>query len=80
MELLMMTSWTPPLRVTAAISPVRRHQPLLNGDVAIPGVELSPVPPGPDYADRFKRMCRDLAFDVCELSVMSYFAAREYDL
>jgi 4,5-dihydroxyphthalate decarboxylase len=25
-------------------------------------------------------MCRDLAFDVCELSVMSYFTAREYGL
>jgi 4,5-dihydroxyphthalate decarboxylase len=76
----MTTSPPTPLRLSAAISPVRHHQPLLNGDVTIPGVGLSPVPPGPDYADRFKRMCRDLAFDVCELSVMSYFAAREYGL
>jgi 4,5-dihydroxyphthalate decarboxylase len=76
----MTTSPTTPMRLTTAISPVCHHQPLLNGDVTIPGVELSPVPPGPDYADRFKRMCRDLAFDVCELSVMSYFAAREYGL
>jgi 4,5-dihydroxyphthalate decarboxylase len=71
---------TPPLRLSIAISPVRHHQALLDGSVTIPGVELRPVPPGPDYADRFKKMCRDLAFDICELSVMSYFTAREYGL
>lgn len=69
-----------PVRLSVAISPVRHHQALLDGTVTIPGADLHPVPPGPDYADRFKRMCRDLAFDVCELSVMSYFAAREYGL
>jgi 4,5-dihydroxyphthalate decarboxylase len=69
-----------PLRLATAISPVRHHHALLDGSVTIPGVELRPVPPGPDYADRFKKMCRELAFDVCELSVMSYFAAREYGL
>ena len=69
-----------PLHLATAISPVRHHQALLEGSVTIPGVELRPVPPGPDYADRFKKMCRELAFDVCELSVMSYFAAREIRL
>ena len=76
----MTTSSTTPLRLTVAISPVRHHQPLLTGDITIPGAVLSPVPAGPDYADRFRRMCRDLAFDICELSVMSYFAAREFGL
>jgi 4,5-dihydroxyphthalate decarboxylase len=71
---------TTPQRLVTAISPVRHHQALLDGGVTIPGVELRPVPPGPDYADRFKKMCRELAFDVCELSVMSYFTAREYGL
>jgi 4,5-dihydroxyphthalate decarboxylase len=68
------------LRLATAISPVRHHQALLDGSVTIPGTELRPVPPGPDYADRFKKMCRELAFDICELSVMSYFTAREYGL
>jgi 4,5-dihydroxyphthalate decarboxylase len=71
---------TTPLRLSTAISPVRHHQALLDGSVTIPGVELRPVPAGPDYADRFKKMCRELAFDICELSVMSYFTAREYGL
>jgi len=71
---------TTPLRLSTAISPVRHHQALLDGSVTIPGVELRPVTPGPDYADRFKKMCRELAFDICELSVMSYFTAREYAL
>src|ERR1700733_2799803 len=69
-----------PLHLAAAISPVCHHRALLDGSVTTPGVELRPVPPGPDYADRFKKMCRELAFDICELSVMSYFTAREYGL
>lgn len=66
--------------LSLAISPLRHQRALLAGDVTVPGVEFRPVPPGPDPADRFRRMCRHLEFDVCELSVMSYFAARQYGL
>src|SRR3984885_3168763 len=69
-----------PLRLATAISPVRHHQALLDGSVTIPGVELRPVPPGPDYADRFKKRCRELAFDICDLTVISSSTAREYGL
>ena len=68
------------IQLSLAISPLRHQLALLAGDVAIPGVELRPVPPGPDAADRFRRMCRGLEFDICELSAMSYFAARQYGL
>jgi 4,5-dihydroxyphthalate decarboxylase len=69
-----------PIRLSVAVSPVLHHQALLDRTVTIPGVELCPVPPAGEYAARFKRMCRDLAYDVCELSVMSYYTAREYGL
>lgn len=68
------------LQLTVAISPVRHQQAILDGEIGIPGVEILTAPPGPDAADRFRRMCRGLEFDVCELSVMSYFAARQYGL
>lgn len=69
-----------PLRLSIAISPRRHQLSLLDGGTTIPGVELCPAAPGPDDADRFRRMCRGLEFDVCELSAMSYFAARQYGL
>jgi 4,5-dihydroxyphthalate decarboxylase len=69
-----------PVELTIAVSPLRHHQALLDGTVTIPGVELRPVPPAGEYAARFKEMCRDLAYDVCELSVMSYYTARQYGL
>lgn len=69
-----------PAALSIAVSPLRHHQALLDGTVTIPGVELRPVPPAGDDAARFKGMCRDLAYDVCELSVMSYYTARQYGL
>lgn len=68
------------LELSLAISPLRHQRRLLDGAVTIPGVGLRPAPAGPDAADRFRRMCRHLEFDICELSVMSYFAAREHGI
>lgn len=68
------------IQLSLAISPLRHQQALLTGEITIPGADLRPVPPGPDAADRFRRMCRNLEFDVCELSAMSYLAAQQYGL
>jgi 4,5-dihydroxyphthalate decarboxylase len=68
------------LQLSVAVSPLRHQCALLDGDTTIPGVEFRPAQHGPDPADRFRRMCRGLEFDVCELSAMSYFAARQYGL
>ena len=68
-----------PLRLRTAISRLDHHAALLDGRVTIPGIQLEPAG-GPDYAAVFREMCRDLAYDVAELSVMSYYAARHYGL
>ena len=75
-----MTTSADPVGLSIAVSSLRHHQALLDGTVTIPGVRLRPVPPVADDAVRFKGMCRDLAYDVCELSVMSYYTARQYGL
>jgi 4,5-dihydroxyphthalate decarboxylase len=68
------------LRLTTAMTQVAHHAALLDGRVSIPGVELIPADIGSSYPDVFRRMCRDQEFDVCELSVMSYYCARQYGL
>jgi 4,5-dihydroxyphthalate decarboxylase len=47
---------------------------LLNGEVSIPGHELRPVEVKPVIA-AYRRMIRDLEFDVCELAPTSYLMA-----
>ena len=71
------TTGTVPLRI--ALSPLRHQAGLLDGSVRVPGVELVPIVV-PRYPDMFFRMGREQAYDVCELSVMSYYCARQYGL
>jgi 4,5-dihydroxyphthalate decarboxylase len=73
-------SGAPPLRLCTAITQVAHQVALLDGRLSIPGVELVPADIGPSYPDVFRRMCREQEFDVCELSVMSYYCARQYGL
>jgi 4,5-dihydroxyphthalate decarboxylase len=68
-----------PLQVRIALSSLAHHQALRDGTVQIPGVTLDWVDV-PRLPDIFARMGRDLEFDVCELSAMTYMLAREYEL
>jgi 4,5-dihydroxyphthalate decarboxylase len=70
---------TAPVRLATALSSLAHHQALRDGTTSIPGVELEWVDV-PRLPDIFLRMCRDLEFAVCELSLMSYFVAREHGL
>lgn len=67
-------------RLKMAISPLAHHAALIDRRVKLPGAELVQIESGSDQAEVFKRMCRNLEFDICELSVMSYYCAVEYGL
>ena len=54
--------------------PISRQ--LKNGDVAISGFELSFVKVDPIHR-AFRRMTRELEFDVCEMAVVTYLTARQ---
>jgi 4,5-dihydroxyphthalate decarboxylase len=58
------------LRLTLACTTSDRTRPVLDGRVAVPGVEFVPLPGEPE--DIFCRALRDRAFDVCELSMGSH--------
>ena len=57
--------------------PISRQ--LKNGDVAISGFELSFVKVDPIHR-AFRRMTRELEFDVCEMAVVTYLTARQYGI
>lgn len=66
--------------VSVALSRLDHHAALLDGRVVVPGLEFVPATQGKDHADFFSRMCRNLEFDICELSIVSYYCARQYGL
>lgn len=51
-------------------------QPLLDGAVPLPGYRVEPVTIRP-VIGAYRRMIRDLEFDVCELAPVSYLMARQ---
>lgn len=56
--------------LTLACTASDRMRPILDGRVAVPGVDLVLLPGEPE--DIFRRALRDRAFDVCELSMGSH--------
>ena len=68
-----------PLRLRTALSPLAHHRALRDGSVTIPGVSFDWVDV-PRLPDIFTRMGRDLEFDVCELSLMTFLLARQHEL
>ena len=50
-----------------------------DGSVALPGFELSFVDVNP-INRAFRRMTRDLEFDICEMALVTYFTARQYGI
>jgi 4,5-dihydroxyphthalate decarboxylase len=67
-------------RLRMAITPLAHHAAILDGRVTVPGIEFVHAELGPDHAEIFRRMGRNLEFDVCELSVITYYCARQFGL
>jgi 4,5-dihydroxyphthalate decarboxylase len=58
------------LNLTLACVPTDRSRPIINGDIAIPGVAVSVLPGEPE--EIFRRALREQAFDITEMSVSSH--------
>ncbi|MFJ4621696.1 4,5-dihydroxyphthalate decarboxylase [Streptomyces sp. NPDC088812] len=63
-------------KLTVVLGDYPHAQPLLDGDVAIDGYLVEPVEVTP-VIGAYRRMIRDLEFDVCELAPVSYLMARQ---
>ena len=68
---------TQPLPLKIAIATYGHTEPLKNGVVAIEGVQPEFVEINP-IIGAFRRMVRDLEFDVCEVACTTYIVARAY--
>ncbi len=58
------------LRLTLACVPSDRTRPIINGDITIPGVNLTVLPGEPE--DIFRNALREQAYDITEMSVSSH--------
>ncbi|MFD7707823.1 4,5-dihydroxyphthalate decarboxylase [Streptomyces sp. NPDC059786] len=63
-------------KLTVVLGDYPHAQPLLDGDAAIGGHLVEPVEVRP-VIGAYRRMIRDLEFDVCELAPVSYLMARQ---
>src|SRR5262245_22442831 len=66
------------LTLTAAVRAQGPAGPLVNGAVALDGLRLDWLKIEPQIA-AYRRMVRDLAFDVCELAPTTYLCARAFN-
>ena len=71
------TVTTTTLRLTAAVRSHGGALPLLSGDIAMDGL-LDQIKVEPQIA-AYRRMVRDLAFDVCELAPTTYLCAKAFN-
>ena len=51
---------------------------LKDGTVSVPGVQFEHVEVSP-IIGAFRRMCRTLEFDVCEMAITTYLTAKAHD-
>lgn len=65
------------LRLTAAVRPNGGSLPLCSGAIAMDGLQLEQINVEPQIA-AYRRMVRDLAFDVCELAPTTYLCAKAF--
>ncbi|MFS8201204.1 ABC transporter substrate-binding protein [Streptomyces sp. CWNU-52B] len=63
-------------KLTVVLGEFPHAQPLLDGDVVTDGYLVEPVEVRP-VIGAYRRMIRDLEFDVCELAPVSYLMARQ---
>jgi 4,5-dihydroxyphthalate decarboxylase len=69
---------TTTLRLTAAVRSHGGALPLLSGDIAMDGLLLDQIKVEPQIA-AYRRMVRDLAFDICELAPTTYLCAKAFN-
>jgi 4,5-dihydroxyphthalate decarboxylase len=69
---------TTTLRLTAAVRSHGGALPLLSGDIAMDGLQLDQIKVEPQIA-AYRRMVRDLAFDICELAPTTYLCAKAFN-
>jgi 4,5-dihydroxyphthalate decarboxylase len=69
---------TIPLTLTAAVRPHGSALPLFSGAIPMDGLRLDHIKVEPQIA-AYRRMVRDLAFDVCELAPTTYLCARAFN-
>jgi len=60
-----------------AIATYPHTQGLKDGRVTVPGLKLEHVEVSP-IVGAFRRMCRELEFDVCEMAITTYLTAKAY--
>lgn len=73
-----MTTATEPTVLRTAIATYPHTKGLKDGSVAAPGIRLDHVEVSP-ITGAFRRMCRGLEFDLCEMAITTYLTARAYD-
>jgi 4,5-dihydroxyphthalate decarboxylase len=69
---------TTTLRLTAAVRSNGGSLPLFSGAIALDGLQLEQVKVEPQIA-AYRRMVRELAFDVCELAPTTYLCAKAFN-
>src|SRR3954453_16385636 len=74
-----MTAQAPTLTLKTAIGGYGHHAALKDGSLAPEGVSLDHVEVTP-IINAFRRMCRGLEFDVCEMAITTYLTARRYGI
>lgn len=65
-------------RLSAALARYPWTAPILDGEVEVKGFELDFPDAGRPIVQSFRRMARDLAYDISELSWYTYLIAREF--
>jgi 4,5-dihydroxyphthalate decarboxylase len=66
-----------PLKLDIAVATYQHTTAVKDGSIPIKGVQANMITVDPQIA-AFRRMVRDLEFDVCELAPMTYLIARAY--
>jgi 4,5-dihydroxyphthalate decarboxylase len=64
-------------RLKTAVATYPHTQGLKDGRVTVPGISLEHVEVSP-IVGAFRRMCRGLEFDVCEMAITTYLTAKAY--
>ena len=73
-----MTTATETTVLKTAIATYAHTKGLKDGSVAAPGIRFDHVEVSP-ISGAFRRMCRGLEFDLCEMAITTYLTAKAYD-
>jgi 4,5-dihydroxyphthalate decarboxylase len=68
------------LNLKTASGAYGHNEALRDGSLAVDRVKLEYVDVQPNIIAAFRRMCRDLEFDVSEMAITTYLAAKQYGL